>query len=128
MDVSRLFLSWGMLVLSVVFNASGVFLIKSQLNALGEIQLSSFQMVFHYIIEFLKSPVTCVGLVMFGLAPFFFAVAISRMEISIAYPAQVGLNFVIIVALGFLFLGEPLTMQKFIGIGLVLGSLYFLTG
>ena len=85
-------------------------------------------MVFHYIIEFLKSPVTCVGLAMFGLAPFFFAVAISRMEISIAYPAQVGLNFVIIVALRFLFLGEPLTMQKFIGIGLVLGSLYFLTG
>ena len=86
-----------MLILSVIFNAYGVFLIKQRLNILGEIPLHSISIMINYILEFLKSPITIIGVVMFGLAPFFFAVAISRMEISIAYPVQVGLNFVIIV-------------------------------
>lgn len=102
------------------------FMIKQRLNIPGEIQLHSISIITNYIFKFLKSPITVMGLVMFGLAPFYFAVAISRMEISIAYPVQVGLNFVIIVVLGLLFLGESLDLQKSIGIFLVLSSLFIL--
>jgi|SaaInl4_100m_RNA_FD_contig_21_2228175_length_280_multi_3_in_0_out_0_1 hypothetical protein len=39
MVLTQLFMSWGMLCLSVVFNAYSVFLIKRRLNDLGKIKL-----------------------------------------------------------------------------------------
>lgn len=114
-----------MLVLSVLFNAYGVFLIKKRLNELGEIRVESLQLIGSYGVAFLNSAGALTGVILFVLAPFLFAVAVSRMEISIAYPVQVGLNFMCIVLLALLFLGEPLTLHKTIGMILVLASIYF---
>ena len=127
MVLTQLFMSWGMLCLSVVFNAYSVFLIKRRLNDLGKIKLESFQFVFNYSLEFLKSPGAILGLIFFVAAPFFLAVAVSRMELSIAYPIQVGLNIIMVIALSLIYLGENLTIEKGIGIGLVIGSIYFLS-
>lgn len=124
---TQLLTGWGMLILSVVFNAYSIFLIKRRLNELGEIKLESFGFLFNYGLEFLKSPGALIGLVLFVAAPFFLAVAVSRMELTIAYPVQVGLNFVMVIALSVFYLGESLTVEKGIGIGLVLGSIYFLS-
>ena len=119
-------LSWGMLVVSVVFNAAGVFAIKMKLNELGAIKFDSLKIVINYFLAMCKSPFVLLGLLLFFLAPFIFTVALSRMQISVAYPAQVGLNFAILVILAILFLGESLTVYKIIGIALVFLSIYFL--
>ena len=124
---TQFFMSWGMLVLSVVFNAYSIFLIKRRLNELGEINLNSFLFVFNYGLEFLKSSGAITGLILFLAAPFFLAVAVSRMELTIAYPVQVGLNFILVIVLSLIYLGESLTLEKGIGIGLVIGSIYFLS-
>lgn len=126
MPIKNIFLSWGMLFLSVLFNAYGVFVIKYKINELGEIQLNSFRIVINYFIALLKSPLVISGVALFFLAPFLFAIALSRMEISIAYPAQVGLNFIFLLLLAFIFLGENLTINKIIAISLVICSIYFL--
>ncbi len=126
MAIKNVFLSWGMLFLSVLFNAYGVFVIKYKINELGEIPLNSFHFVMKYFIALLKSPLVISGVVLFFIAPFLFAIALSRMEISIAYPAQVGLNFIFLLLLAFIFLGENLTINKIIGISLVICSIYFL--
>lgn len=83
--------------------------------------------MFNYSLEFLKSPGAILGLIFFVAAPFFLAVAVSRMELSIAYPIQVGLNIIMVIALSLIYLGENLTIEKGIGIGLVIGSIYFLS-
>jgi len=126
MRMKNLFLSWGMLFLGVAFNAYGIFVIKHRLNDLGEIQLSSIRIVIDYFIVLLKSPLVISGVVLFFLAPFLSAVALSRMQISVAYPAQVGLNFTFLLLLAFIFLGEALTINKIIAISLVICSIYFL--
>ncbi|OGX33650.1 MAG: hypothetical protein A3C36_01945 [Omnitrophica WOR_2 bacterium RIFCSPHIGHO2_02_FULL_52_10] len=119
-------LSWGMLIISVVLNALGVFIIKLRLNELGVIKSESFQSVLSYFFVFMKSPFVVFGLVLFFLAPFLFAIALSRMEIVVAYPAQIGLNFVILILLAVIFLGEQITLLKAFGTALVLTGVYFL--
>ncbi|MCA9405544.1 MAG: EamA family transporter [Candidatus Omnitrophica bacterium] len=110
------FLSWGMLILSVICNAVGAFVIKMRLNELGAVQFESFMSIFRYFIELLKSPLVIFGTVLFFLAPFLFAVSLSRMEITVAYPVQVGLNFLLVLVLALIFLGEHLTPLKIVGI------------
>jgi len=119
-------LSWGMLVLSVIFNALGVFIIKLRLNEMGVIKVDSLKTVFSYFFIMMKAPLVVVGLILFFLAPFLFAIALSRMEIVVAYPAQIGLNFLILILLAVLFLGEQITFLKVIGTVLVLAGVYFL--
>jgi multidrug transporter EmrE-like cation transporter len=119
-------LSWGMLVLSVIFNALGVFIIKLRLNEIGVLTPGSWKAVFSYFFVMMKSPLVVVGLVLFFLAPFLFVIALSRMDIVVAYPAQIGLNFFILVVLAVIFLGEQITLLKVWGTVLVLTGVYLL--
>ena len=118
-------MSWGMLVLSVLFNVFGVFVIKLKMNEYGEVKMDSLKTVLYYFLVLLKSPVVVCGVILFCVAPFLFAIALSRMELAVAYPAQIGLNFVILILLGFWVLGEPMTAYKMIGIVLTLVAIYF---
>jgi multidrug transporter EmrE-like cation transporter len=119
-------LGWGTLVLSVAFNAFGVFVVKWRLNELGTLPLNSFKDALGYSWLLLKSPLVVPGLVLFLVAPFLFAVALSRMEISVAYPAQLGLNLVVLLLFGCFLLREQMTLFKIIGILCVLLGVYFM--
>jgi multidrug transporter EmrE-like cation transporter len=118
--MKEMILSWGMLTLSVIFNAFGVFVIKLKLNELGPIKVDSIRGTIDYFFLLLKSPLVVVGVVLFFLAPFLFAIALSRMEIAVAYPVQIGLNFIILLLLALFVLGEQLTIYKSVAITLVL--------
>ena len=124
--MKNMFLSWGMLVLSVVFNVFGVFVVKQRLNELGAIKMDSLRTVLQYFLLMMTSPLVIFGIVFFFAAPFLFTIALSRMEISVAYPAQLGLNFLILILLGLIFLGESLTIYKVVGMAMVLAGIYFL--
>lgn len=118
--------SWGLLFSSVLFNALGVFIIKSKLNLLGEISFSSFSKIVSYFFSLIKFPIVILGLILFFLAPFLFATSLSRLQLSVAYPVQVGLNFIIVLILALLFLGESLTLNKILAIFLLLISIFLL--
>jgi len=126
MTIKELILSWGMLVLSIFFNVYGVFVIKLKINKLGPIPLDTVSMGLNYFFVLLKSPLVISGVILFFIAPFLFAVALSRMEIAVAYPAQVGLNFLFLILLAVIFLGEEFTFYKILGIIFVLAGVYLL--
>ena len=113
-------LSWGTLLLSVCFNALGAIVIKSKMNEVGKIELQSFRKILEYCLVFLKSPMVVISIILFFSAPFLFAVALSRLPISIAYPVQVGLNFLLVLVLSFFFLSESMTVIKLVGIFLIM--------
>lgn len=119
-------MAWTLLVGSVAFNAGGVFLLKRRMNDLGAIRISSAAAVWGYGVEMARAPSVWVGLVLFFLAPFLFAVALSRMEITVAYPAQVGLNFLVLYVLAVVSLGESLTVPKVLAALLVLAGVCLL--
>ena len=120
------FLTWGLLVISVIFNVIGVFVIKLKLNEFGAVKVDSLKSIVGYFFVLLKSPLVVVGVFLFFLSPFLFAVALSRMEISVAYPVQVALNFIFLIFLAFFVLGEQMTVYKIVGIVLTIIAVYFL--
>ena len=126
MKLQWIITGWGMLILSVILNAAGAFLVKFKINELetfGAISVRAFKVFFWSL---LKSPVAVIGAAFLFVAPFPFAVALSRLDISIAYPVQVALNFLLVLLLALMFLGETLSVNKTVSIFLIIVSIYLM--
>lgn len=126
MDTKNI-ISWLMVLGYVILNSFGALAIKSCLNKLGEIKLESSKSIFFYFIELFKAPLAVIGFLAIFLSAFIWMVALSRMEISIAYPAAIALNFMVVVIIGLLLFGETLTLTKIMGIILVFIGVFFLS-
>ncbi|MFH1189221.1 MAG: SMR family transporter [Candidatus Omnitrophota bacterium] len=122
----EIFLSWGMLLLSVLFNVSSIFVIKMKLDELGPIKVDSFSGFFGYIALLVKSWPVVAAIILFFLAPFIFAVALSRMDISVAYPVQIVVSLVLLALLAVAFLGESITPNKVVAMALAVVCVYLL--
>ena len=127
MSMSKFLLSWGMVLAYIVFNSFGALIIKYKINEMGTIQLSSFRFVIKYFYELIKSPLIICGIFSIFISAFVWMVALSRMQISIAYPVAVGLNFVVVVTVALIFFREHLSVEKIIGIVLIFISVFLIS-
>jgi multidrug transporter EmrE-like cation transporter len=66
------------------------------------------------------------GVVLFGVSSFFFVLGMKHGELSILYP-MVSLGYIWTLVWARMFFGEPLTKNKFAGVGLILVGLVFLS-
>ncbi len=126
MDTKNM-VNWLMVLGYVILNSFGALAIKSTLNKLGEIKLVSIKSIFFYFVELFKSPLGLIGFFAIFLSAFTWMAALSRMEISLAYPAAVALNFMVVVILGLILFGETFTLTKIVGIILVFIGVFFLS-
>ena len=125
-QIESFFMTWGVLLISAGLNAGGAFLIKAELNRRGPVPLFPPGMLLRYSVKFACSIKAWLGLVSFFLSPFIFSVALSRMEMSVAQPAFVGINFICLVVLATLILKEKLTRMRLAGLAVCLVGLIFL--
>lgn len=121
-----LLLSWGMVGAYVILNSLGALAIKQTVQKVAVVQPGTLQGTVGLVLATLVSPVALLGLVAIGLSAGAWIVALSRMELSVAYPVAVGLNCLIVVSAGFGVFGEALTWTKLLGIGLLLCGLVLL--
>lgn len=126
MNMKDFLLSWGMLILGVLLNVFGAYAVKAKINTLGSIPFDSVLSVINYFFALIKFPLAIAGAIAILAAPFPYAIALSRMDLSIAYPVSVAINCLILIPITILFLGEMLTVNKSIGILLILVSLFLL--
>lgn len=126
MVIKDIFLSWGMLVLSVVFNVFSIFVIKMRLDVLGPVKIDSFSGFLGYVALLLKSWPVLAVIIPFFCAPLLFAIALSRMELSVAYPVQIVMSLVLLAFLAGMFLGEHITANKIIAMVLAIVCVYLL--
>ena len=56
------------------------------------------------------------GLLAIFISALAWIIALSKMELSVAYPVAIGLNFLIIMTFSVLVNGEPLTVNKMVGV------------
>lgn len=126
MNITTSALTWGMLLLGVLMNVIGIYAVKVKMNALGSMGVGSIGAVVGYLVELVKSPSALIGGVLVMAAPLPYAVALSRMQLSIAYPISIALNFLVILPITVIFLGEALTINKLLGGFLILVSIYLL--
>ncbi|MCK4791965.1 MAG: hypothetical protein KAV87_49995 [Desulfobacteraceae bacterium] len=127
MSTSKFLLSWGMVLAYIVFNSFGALIIKYKINEMGTIQLGSFRFVIKYFYELIKSPLIICGIFSIFISAFVWMVALSRLQISIAYPVAVGLNFIVVVTVALIFFKEHLSAEKIIGIVLIFISVFLIS-
>lgn len=66
-------------------------------------------------------PQTIIGLGLYGLAAFFYIVALRKIPVTVAFPS-VSLSYAIIAILGFVVLKEPLGFAQLAGIALIMAG------
>lgn len=115
-----------MVLLYVLLNASGALIIKNYLNHAGTVSFDSISAALKSLWKIFTAPqVIGAFAALFGAA-IAWIIALSRMDLSVAYPVAVGLNFGVVVGISLFFYGEPVTLQKLIGLSLVFMSIVVL--
>jgi len=127
MDIKKFILTWGMLISTVLLNSFSALVLKHQINKIGNVPFDSFSSFSNYFLSLLKSPLAVMAFIAMFLSAFVWMATLSRMEISTAYPVNVGLNFLIVIVAGFMLFNETISVFKIIGIVLIFVSIILLS-
>jgi multidrug transporter EmrE-like cation transporter len=108
----------GYVLLSVLFNVGGQLVLKAAMRNLGEYGVSFGHQFLKKTLHVLLYPLTVAGLLLYGISAIFWLAALSKMELSKAYP-MISLGYIAIFFLSAVLFGESLSMVRFLGILLV---------
>lgn len=78
-------------------------------------------------LKILLNPWIILGLSMFGISFFFMAAALSRSELTFAYPLMSAIVYLILLAVGYFFFHEHLTILRMGGMAFILAGIVMLT-
>jgi multidrug transporter EmrE-like cation transporter len=111
------------LIVSVLMSALAQVTLKAGMSS-GSVQSavsSGFGM--DTILTVAQSPGVIGGLALYGASVAVWLAVLAQIDVSRAYPF-VGLGFLVTMSFGYLFLGEPLNLQKVLGTLLVTAGVY----
>ncbi len=100
--------------LTVVFTVYGQLILKQQVNSIESLP-TGITIIPFFMKFILTRPLVLSGFVSAFLASMSWMAAISRFELSYAYP-YMSLNFVVVVILSVVFFGESINWFKIIGL------------
>jgi multidrug transporter EmrE-like cation transporter len=107
---------------AIIFNALANILIKIGMLKSGQnLTLTS-------LVSSFFNPLIFLGIACFALALIAYAVVLSRLNLSIAYPIMTSLGFLIVISVSALYLGEALTVAQIIGFILILIGVWLVAG
>jgi drug/metabolite transporter (DMT)-like permease len=112
------------LVMSMLLGVVGQLFIKKGLNSLGGINFSSGLIAAYLKIFF--SPFVILGISLYFLGVFFWLYALSKVELSFAYPF-VSLSYVLVVVLSWLFLGESISLVRWAGVAVICAGVFLIS-
>ena len=102
-----------MILIAVLLAVFGQILVKMGLNASGGINFSS-GFVWAYV-QLFMSPKIIIGTISYTVSIFFWLYALSRVDLSFAYPF-LAVSYVLIVLASWLLLGEQVPMLRWAGV------------
>lgn len=105
------------ILLTVGFTVYGQLILKQQVNTLPSMP-SGIDLIPFYVKFIITRPLVLSGFISAVLASVAWIAAISKFELSFAYPFM-SLNFVIVVMLSFFFFGENINWFKIVGLLLI---------
>lgn len=120
------FVTWGMIILAALMDVYGAYVVKARINELGPVRYESFVIVFKYLFELSKSPLVLFGAFLILTAPIPYVLALSRMELSTAYPIIVAVSALLLIPVAIIFLGETISWYKTMGIIIIILGLCFI--
>lgn len=114
-----------LILLGVVLNAGAQLLLKEAMNRIGHFAFS-----WHNILpigqQILQSPFIWVGLIAYGFSLVVWLVALSRVDVGLAYP-MLSIGYILVAIAGHFWLQEPLTMERMLGIIVIMVGVFLLT-
>lgn len=109
------------LAMTIALTVYGQLIFKWRVGAAGQLP-EQWDAKLLYLGALLLDPWILSGFAAAVLASLFWILAVSRLELSYAYPFM-SLNFVLVLALAAMFFHEALTPPKIIGLGLIVAGL-----
>ena len=110
-------------IISVIFNVFGQYSMKVGMNKYGEVTFSDHILLTIYKIFIL--PNVIIGLLMYAISAVFWLVALSKLDLSIAYPT-LSLGYILIMIISVLLLNESVTVYRIAGTILIIGGVFLL--
>lgn len=107
-----------MVLFNCVLGVIGQLCLKTSMNNVGRIGISSLHNWQSLLLKVLSMPLIWVGMSLYIIGAAVWLVILSRTNLSIAYPL-LSINFILVILASWLFLGEPLTYQRIIAISII---------
>lgn len=104
------------LLITVGLTVTGQILMKKGMPVSGHISLR----------QIFGSPLLIIGALCYGASFFSWLQVLNLLPLSIALPSM-SINFIVIIFASAIFLGEPVTAMKIIGVFLIFGGVLFIS-
>lgn len=113
---------FGLLLISILTSVAGQFLLKSGALKLGAVSASN---LLDRILGIVTIPELLAGLTFYGLGALAYILLLTRVDLSIAGPS-VALIYIFSVLLGYFAFGEPIPLNRIVGLGLIVSGVILL--
>ena len=111
--------TWGFIIASAVIDVVAIIIIKARLNELGPVNLLSFKDTIAYCVNVVSTLQSFIATIFLLLTPVLYGFALSRVNLSTAYPLIIGFSAISLVLCSYLFLEESITLMKRIGVSTI---------
>jgi len=112
-----------LLLVSVVFGATGQFLFKIGMQSYGQVSAMD---AFKNLLSIIITPQVFSGFVLFGLSSVLWLSVISKSQLSYAYP-MVSMGYVLTLIMSKVFLNEQVGFHRILGTILIISGVLFIS-
>lgn len=118
-------LGWGFIFIAALLDCFTLFVVRWRANIIGKFEFDSFWHIREYVISYVNHPLVWTGIISFITGPVFGYIALTRIELTTAYPVSITLHIIFTFLFGIFLLHEPVHLYKMIGVSLMFTGLYF---
>jgi len=117
--------SFLLVISGVLLNAIAQLALKASVREMGPISVS-VQTAPSVALRMAAEPWLWVGLVCYGVSVIVWILALSRVDVTLAYP-KLSIGYIVTAIVAWLWLGEVLTVMRLSGIGFIIIGVVLLT-
>ena len=115
-------ISFALVLFGVLLNAAAQLLLKAGTNSIGHFEFSSANLM-PIGWKVATQPYILGGLMCYAISVVVWIMALSRVEVSIAYP-MLSIGYVVNAIAAYLLFGEAVGIQRLVGIGIIVVGVY----
>jgi multidrug transporter EmrE-like cation transporter len=116
--------SFGLIITGVLLNAIAQLALKASVREMGEIKLS-LTGAWPVTQQLMLEPSLWLGLFCYGISVIIWILALSRVDVTIAYP-MLSIGYIVNALFAWFLFGEALTLERLTGIGVIIIGVYIL--
>lgn len=110
--------SVGLVLASVAFGAVGQLTLKAAMNGLGQLQFSA-----ETLLRMATSPLLLIGIAIFGISTLLWLLALTKADLSFAYPF-LSLTYIAVLIGGAFLFHERVTLMRVLGFAVIVTGVW----